>query len=126
MPTFVQDYPPLPGSIHAAAHHARTVATEHQPGRVADAETIVGLLIADALTRTGPDGNIGLTTIADEAELRFEVRDPNTPVADAAPVPQIQARVSGLADLYGSDGVDQGPRRGHRVWVVLRAHRAAG
>lgn len=122
MPTFVQDYPPLPGSIQAAAHHARTVAAEHQPGRVADAETIVGLLIADALTRTGPDGNIGLTTIVDEAAIRFEVRDPNTPVA--ASVPQIQARVSGLADLYGSDGVDQGPKRGHRVWVVLRAHRA--
>lgn len=124
MPTFVQDYPPLPGSIHAAVHHARTVAAEHQPGRVADAETIVGLLIADALTRTGPDDTIGLTTIVDEAEIRFEVRDPNTPVA--ASVPQVQARVSGLADLYGSDGVSQGPKRGHRVWVVLRAHRAAG
>lgn len=118
---FTQDYAPLAGSVDAAALHARTMAAEYQPHRVDDAETIVRLLIEDALSRTGPDDSISLVTTVTPGGIRFDVHDPNTPIEGVPPVPNVQSRVSARADFYGSDGVSAGSKRRHKVWVVLGA-----
>ncbi|MBG0828585.1 hypothetical protein HS041_12475 [Planomonospora sp. ID67723] len=119
MATWTQDYPPLPGSVDAAVLHARTIAEQHQPSRVDDAAEIVRALFRDALTRTGPDGNINLITTVDIGLIRFEVHDPNTPTG-AVLDPDVHRLASARADWYGSTGT----RAGHMVWAELGARRA--
>ncbi|MFD8558217.1 hypothetical protein ACFV1N_13130 [Streptosporangium canum] len=120
MSTFAQDYPPLPGSVHAAALHARTIVGEHQPNRVDDAEQIIRALFADALTRTSPDGNISLITTVDLGRIRFEVHDPNSPQDGAVTDYEAHRLASAKADWYGSAGT----RTGHMAWAELRVRQA--
>lgn len=121
MPTFSQDYAPLSGSIDAAVQHARTVVDDQRPDRVDDAGQVVRALMADALTRTGPTGNINLVTTVDFSHVRFEVHDPNTPVPGAVVDRDAHRLISALSDRYGSGGT----REGHMAWAELYIRQAA-
>ncbi|MFI6890143.1 hypothetical protein [Streptosporangium canum] len=121
MSTYSQDYAPLPGSVDAAAQHARTIAKQHQPDRTDDAEQVVRAMVSDSLTRTEQGSTIRLiTTIAPNC-IRFEVRDPNTPKPGTPPRPDAWRLVSTLADRYGS----RGTRGNHMSWAELYVRQVA-
>ncbi|MEV7005306.1 hypothetical protein [Streptosporangium sp. NPDC051022] len=120
MATFMQDYPPLLGSIEMAVSHVRKIVAVHQPARVDDAEAIVRALMGDALTRTGPNENISMITMADPGRIRFEVHDPNTSVPGAYPDPDAHRIASARADRYGS----RRTRDGHMYWAELHGQGA--
>ncbi|MER5326783.1 hypothetical protein [Streptosporangium roseum] len=121
MSTYSQDYAPLPGSVDAAAQHARTIAKQHQPDRTDDAEQVVRAMVSDSLTRTEQGSTIRLImTIAPNC-IRFEVRDPNTPKPGTPTHPHAWRLVSVLADRYGS----RGTRGNHMSWAELYIRQVA-
>ncbi|MEV4246861.1 hypothetical protein AB0J63_26035 [Streptosporangium canum] len=121
MSTYSQDYAPLPGSVDAAAQHARTIAKQHQPDRTDDAEQVVRAMISDSLTRTEQGSTIRLiTTVAPDC-IRFEVRDPNTLKPGTPTHPDAWRLVSALADRYGS----RGTREAHISWAELYVRQVA-
>ncbi|MEV0752788.1 hypothetical protein [Streptosporangium sp. NPDC050280] len=121
MSTYSQDYAPLPGSVDAAVQHARTIAKQHQPDRIDDAEQVVRAMVSDSLTRTEQGSAIRLVTTIAPNCIRFEVRDPNTPKPGTPKPSDVWQLVSALADRYGS----RSTRDDHMSWAELYVRQVA-
>lgn len=100
MPIFTQDYVALPGSVEAAAHHARAVAGAHLADRQAEAEQLVRDMFSIGLGATAPGGVLGLVTTADDGGIRFELIYPNDAIEPVIPrlhTVRCQQRPTGMA-----------------------------
>lgn len=120
MPIFTQDYVALPGSVEAAAHHARAVAGAHLADRQAEAEQLVRDMFSIGLGATAPGGVLGLVTTADDGGIRFELIYPNDAIEPVIP-PSAHRQVSAAADRYGEGRV----RSGRMIYAELRAAEVA-
>lgn len=116
MTTWTQDYPALPGSAHAAAKLAHTVAYQHLPGRAVDAHKVVAALFAVGLAKSSSSSILNLITQADGQRVRFELYFPNDQTAADDTTAAYQS-VSALADSAGEKRTGQG--RGRMMYAEL-------
>ena len=115
MTTWTQDYPALPGSAHAAAKLAHTVAYQHLPGRALDAHKVVDAMFAVGLAKSSTSSILNLITQADGQRVRFELHYPNDQKDNEATTTAAYQNVSALADSSG----DNRTERGRMVYAEL-------
>lgn len=118
MAIFTQDYVALPGSVEAAAHHARAVAGAHLADRQAEAEQLVRDMFSIGLGATAPGGILGLVTTAGAGVIRFELSYPNDAIEPTIP-PSAHRQMSATADRYGEGRT----RTGRMIYAELHSLR---